>query len=302
VAYLSHQRATGFARSLQSSREFSASWRDYLASASYAHAPLLSFAGHRPTADMLFPGFVALGFGIGGAATGWRAGGRLREAAVLYTCVAILAAWLSFGPAAGLYGVLYSVVPGFAFMRAPGRFGLIVVFALAALAGSALSRVFARSRRSTPAAVFIGALAVAELIAPLRFPPVRPADEGYRVLATLPYGAVLELPVYSRKFGFLREGYMLNSTVHWMPLVDAYSDYIPEDFTANLEALGGFPSREAFAVLGPIGARYAVFHVDAYEPAARAALVQRLKIYEPYVQPRYVGERLWLYEIVDFPR
>ena len=63
--------------------------------------------------------------------------------------------------------------------------------------------------------------------------------------------SVLELPVYSRQFGFVREGYMLNSTVHWMPLIDAYSDYIPDDFTAHMEALAGFPTRDAFAVLEP---------------------------------------------------
>ena len=92
-------------------------------------------------------------------------------------------------------------------------------------------------------------LAHPELLAPLRFPTVRPPDDGYRLLATLPPGPLLELPVYSRQFGFVRESYMLNSTVHWMPLVDAYSDYIPEDFTAHMDALGGFPSLDAFRVL-----------------------------------------------------
>src|SRR5207245_8394730 len=147
---------------------------------------------------------------------------------------------------------LYSTVPGFTFMRAPSRFGLVTMFALAVLAGSGLAMLFATAKRVRVAAVVVLAVAIAELYAPLRFPPVRPPDEGYRVLATLPYGPVLELPVYSRQFGFVREGYMLNSTVHWRPLIDAYSDYIPDDFTAHMDALGGFPSREAFDVLEPI--------------------------------------------------
>ena len=302
VAYVSNHRGTGFARSLQSSREFSASWRDYLASASYLHASMLRVVGHRATADMLFPGFVALVLGGVGAAVGWRAGGRLREMAALYGGIGLLACWLSFGPAAGLYSVFYSAIPVFTLMRAPGRFGLIVVFALCALASIALAALFAKARRPAVVLMLVGAAAIAELMAPLRFPAVRPVDEGYRVLATLPKGPVLELPVYSRPFGFVRESYMLSSTVHWMPLIDAYSDYIPEDFTANMEALGGFPSREAFGVLAPIGARYAVFHVDAYDANARTKLGGRLKAFAPYLEERYAGERLWLYEIVGFPQ
>ena len=301
-AYLSLQRATGFARSLQSSREFSASWRAYLLSASYAHAPLLRLAGHRATADLLFPGFVALIFGSAGAAIGWRAGGRLREVTALYSGLGIFSGWLSLGPAGGLYGLFYAAVPVFSLMRAPGRFGLIVVFVLCVLAGIALASFFAKARSSGVVAAVVAGAAIAELMAPLRFPPVRPVDEGYRVLAALPPGPVLELPVYSRQFGFVREGYMLNSTAHWMPLIDAYSDYIPEDFTANMGALGDFPSREAFRVLAPIGARYAVFHLDAYDAKARARLIERLKTFAPYLEQRYAGERLWLYEIVGFPR
>ena len=87
-----------------------------------------------------------------------------------------------------------------------------------------------------------------------------------------------------------------------MPLIDAYSDYIPEDFTAHMEALGGFPSREAFAVLEPIHGRYGVLHVDVYSPDARAALERRLYEFAPYMKQWYRGDRTWLYEIVEYPR
>jgi hypothetical protein len=302
VPYSTHLWATGYTRSLESAREFSASWKDYFASAAYLHTPLLRMAGHRPTADMLFPGFVALGLGSAGAAIGWRAGGRLKETAIVYVSLALLAVWLSFGPAAGFYRALYAVVPGFTFLRAPSRFGLVVVFALSALAGIALAAWLARTKRPALGTAIVAAVAIAELTAPLEFPPVRPADEGYRVLASLPAGPLLELPVYSRQFGFVRASYMLNSTVHWMPLIDAYSDYIPDDFTAHMEALSEFPSREAFAVLEPIHARYAIFHTDVYTPEARAALIHRLTEFAPYLRERYRGESMWVYEIVEYPR
>lgn len=121
------------------------------------------------------------------------------------------------------------------------------------------------------------------------------------MLATLPSGPVLELPVYSPKFAFVREQYMLSSTIHWMPLIDAYSDYIPPDFVEQAEKLADFPSRDAFAVLAPMRARYAVIHADTYTDSARAALNDRLREFAPYLTRRYVGDRLTIYEIVGFP-
>lgn len=147
----------------------------------------------------------------------------------------------------------------------------------------------------------IAVVTFAELAVPFAFPRVPPVDEGYRVLATLAPGPVLELPIYSPQFAFVRETYMLSSTVHWMPLIDAYSDYIPPDFVTSAEAMADFPSRGAFAVLEPIHAKYAVYHPDKYDEAARAALVERLKEFAPYLQQKYAGDRLWVYEIAGFP-
>jgi hypothetical protein len=117
----------------------------------------------------------------------------------------------------------------------------------------------------------------------------------------MPPGPVLEMPVYSRRLQFARSRYMLSSTVHWMPLIDAYSDYIPPDFNSLLDALGDFPTRDAFAVLEPMKARYAVFHVDQYEPEALARLRTHLVEFSPYLRKQYADERVWLYEIVGFP-
>ena len=84
---------------------------------------------------MLFPGFVAASFGSAGLVAAWTARGRLREVAIVYGGLGVLAFWASLGPDAGLYRLLYAVVPGFSFLHAPGRFGVIVAFALCVLAG-----------------------------------------------------------------------------------------------------------------------------------------------------------------------
>jgi hypothetical protein len=298
--YLGLQQATGFNRSLDLARRWSADWRAYFASGSYAHAWMLNIIAHWN--DVLFPGFVALGFGVAGIAIGWIARGRLREASIVYGVIAALACWASFGPAGGLYSALYATLPVFSLMRAPGRFGLGVVLALSVLAGVAISAMLRKLPRPMLAAAVLMAATVAELRVPLRLQHVPPVEPAYRILAGLPRGAVIELPVYSRRFAFARTAYMLNSTAHWMPLINAYSDYIPKDFAEDLETLGNFPSREAFAILERDHAKYAVFHLGLYGDDARRDILMRLKQFERYLVRRYGDGRIELYEIVDFPR
>jgi hypothetical protein len=127
-------------------------------------------------------------------------------------------------------------------------------------------------------------------------------EQAYYVLASLPRGAVLELPVYSSRFAFVRTQYMLSSTVHWMPLVDGYSDYTPQDFYESMEALGAFPNREAFAILERDHVRYAVFHVNLYNGDVGRDLRTRLREFDRYLVRRYGDDWIELYEIVEFPR
>jgi hypothetical protein len=177
-----------------------------------------------------------------------------------------------------------------------------VTLALSVLAGVAISAMLRKLSRPTLAAIVLTAASATELRVPLSFPPVPRIEPVYRVLASLPRGAVIELPVYSRRFAYARTQYMLSSTVHWMPLVDAYSDYIPQDFAENAEALGGFPSREAFAILERDHARYAVFHLTLYNSVARRDVLVRLREFDRYLVRRYGDDRTELYEIVGFPR
>jgi hypothetical protein len=145
------------------------------------------------------------------------------------------------------------------------------------------------------------AIAAAESIEGLSLPPVPPLEPAYQALAALPPGAVLELPVYSNRFAFLRVRYMLASTAHWKPLVDAYSDYIPKDFLAIEGTLGMFPSRESLALLHPNGGRYAVIHLDSYRPEQKAALFERLHRFKHYLRGAYADDRILVFEVVGAP-
>jgi hypothetical protein len=46
-----------------------------------------------------------------------------------YGLSAVLAFWISFGPAAGLYRILFHVIPVFSLLRAPSRIGIVGVLA-----------------------------------------------------------------------------------------------------------------------------------------------------------------------------
>ena len=124
----------------------------------------------------------------------------------------------------------------------------------------------------------------------------------YRTLATLPPGPVIETPFYYIESMFpLHAKYMMNSTTHWMPLVNGYSDYIPPDFVQNVMTLAPFPTPEGLKLLKPMGARYALIHLYGYNESNRRDEELRLNAMREYLRLLYDGEGTRLYEIVAFP-
>jgi hypothetical protein len=296
LPYLTLQRTTGFHRTLEESRRFSAHLSAYLASSSYAHAWMLRFLP--PWREVVFPGFVTTTFGVAGL---WL-GRRSRETVAVYGGAAMLAFWASFGPAAGLYSVLYKRVPLFSWMRAPARFGLLVDFGVAVLAGVGLAVLFERRRRANLVFAALAAVTVAELIVPFRWPKALPIEPVYRVLAAQPSGPVIEMPFFERRMFFPRHAsYMLASTSHWMPLVNGYSDYFSPEFRRDAVALSPFPFPEAFRILQRDHVRYAVFHLNAYDEQTRSALRVRLDQFAPFLRLLFADTDTQLYEIIGSP-
>jgi hypothetical protein len=297
VPYAQLQQSTGFGRALEEATRYSADWRAYFASAAVAHRWMLPLLGRWN--EVLFPGFVALVGGLAGLAVGLTGPG-LRESAVLYGGLGAGMLWASFGPGAGLYTVLYQTLPPFTLMRAPARFGIVVTLALAVLAGIAVKVLLERVSRPTLVGAILAAVTAAELAFPLRFRQVPPTPPAYTMLASLPPGPVIELPFYSTNrelFGHAR--YMLNSTTHWMPLVNGYSDYIPPDFRDAAPTLRLFPSAESFKLLAAQRPRYAVFHMGLLGEE-RAALDARIQEFSRFLMPLHTEGDVHLYEIAGF--
>jgi hypothetical protein len=296
LPYVLLKRVTGFTRSLEDAQRFSADWRGYFASAAVAHSWMLRLLGHWKA--VAFPGFVALGFG---AAGGWMAWKTRRELFAIYGGLAAFAFWASFGPAAGFYTLLYHTIPLFAWLRAPGRFSVIVALALCVFAGIGIADLLRRVRRPVRLTAVLLAAAALESITPMRWRPVPPPNPVYRVLAMQPAGAVIELPFYYRRmelFGHVK--YMLASTAHWKPLVNGYSDYLPPDFMADRMTLATFPAPNALRLVEPGRVRYAVFHLDHYNQKNRDETLERIAAAAQYLRPLYADKDVRLYEILGY--
>jgi len=304
--FLDLQAESGFARSLEDSATYSADWQAWLASSAWAHRWLLPIMGHWN--EVLFPGAITTVLGVYGL---WRVmrrgdeGGGSRDVAGYYFLVALVSLWASFGPAAGLYTFLFKTIPVFSFLRAPARFGILV--ALAFTVGMAFA--IARLRRSTfgwRRTVITAApvLLVAELATlPLNFRTAPPVNNAYTMLANLPPGIVAEFPFFYRRTDFPQHAqYMVNSTYHWRPMVNGYSDHIPQDFRDIVVPVSSFPTRESFALLEQRRVRYAVFTLSGYDRRSREKLLQRIEQYGDYLQPLSRENDVWLFEIVAWPR
>jgi hypothetical protein len=298
LPYIRLQRVSGFRRELTDAVRYSANWSDYLASAAYAYQWLR--VRLPPWTEVSFPGIVILALGISGA---WIAGrSRRHELLIVYGGLTVLAFWASFGPPGGLYSALYEVVPLFAWLRAPARFGVVVNFGVSVLAGVAVAAWLQRARRPRLLTAALAAAAIGERAVPINMPQATPVEAVYRALATLPRAPVIEMPFFYPQVGlFQHTKYMLASTTHWMPLVNGYSDYIPPDFYQHVMTLAPFPSRDAFKILEPKEVRYAVFHMYGYNTENRHDVMTRLKEFEAYLRPLYIDDSARLYEIIGFP-
>lgn len=325
LPYLRMQDTTGFARTLDDSRAYSANLGAWLASSSWAHrwlVPYLQPPYMQNFSEVLFPGILAVVLGLWGAWIGLRGGVPEerhfsaaehpaaqprtipRDIVWLYVLVAVIAFWTTFGPKAGLYTFLYNTIPVFSFLRAPSRTGIVVTLCLVVLAAPALIKLMA-GRRSAMVFAALLALGTADLYrAPLRMREAPPLPHAYVTLAQLPRGPVIELPYWYERLAYPRHAeYMLTSTAHWQPLINGYSDHIPKDFRDTALPLSTFPSRESFAILERLGARYVVFHLDLMDPRTREKLVERVEVeYRDYLRPIEKDGQVWLFEIVGWPR
>jgi len=168
------------------------------------------------------------------------------------------------------------------------------------LAALALADVLKRARHPLFITAALFGVVVAEHAFPSPLMPVPVIAPAYSFLAMQPPGAVLEVPPFSnsREGRIERTRHMINSTAHWFPIVNGYSDFIPPDFSDNVAAYADFPSELAFSRIPP-GLRYVVFTLSHYQGDVRTALEAKLNASSARLRRVYADETTWIYEIVD---
>ena len=251
----------GLERGLVEIRQYSASWRDYLAAGGRLHYGLWSRALWEAGPTALFPGVTALVLaGVAVAAgTAWR---DVRPR--MWLAAGAAGVVLSFGPAVPGYVALSRVFPLLQGIRAPVRFGLLGLAAVAVLAGFGLSRLRAAWPRQA-AAVAAGAILLVTVEAwraPLGYVPALRVPAVYGVLAGYPDAIVAEFPLPNPEGIFHNAPYMLYSTAHWKPIINGYSGFMPASYQRHWEAARRFPQPEAIAALARIGVTHVVVHDD----------------------------------------
>jgi hypothetical protein len=262
-----------FGRALPEIARFSARFTDYLATGGTIHNS--TWSGQFFKADGLFPGVV--GFGL--AMTAVISGMALRDRrARMVLAFGVLCFALSFGPAFPLYGLLYKVFPPMAAVRGAARWGQMFLVAVALLAGFGLTAIERRLRRSWVLPVGLALVLVANveaLRAPFAFSP-DDTDRGvpaiFKTLDTPEPQVVIVFPFYPPREIFMNARYMLASTAFWKPMVNGYSGYMPTNYIAHTQNLGGFPDRRSVEYLKQLGVTRVLVDSRNVDPAALSRL------------------------------
>jgi hypothetical protein len=263
----------GMVRTLDHVREFSATLWSYAASGSIVHQALWSdrFQG----IDAYFPGGLVLALALFGIVYGWRTratsgdGPATRGRVKMLVAIGLAGVVLSLGTNTPVYGWLYRAFPPMNAIRAASRFGTLFLLAMAALAGCGLWQLRRRVHRPGLAAA-IGTIAVVLVNveacrAPIAYREFRGLPGLYTMLASEPGPVVLaEMPFYRPDAVFMNAEYVLNSTVHWRPLLNGYSGYLPGTYEQHAREFADFPAAVAIDAMRRAGVTHVMVHPSRY--------------------------------------
>ena len=86
--------------------------------------------------------------------------------------------------------------------------------------------------------------------------------------------------------------YMYFSIWHQKPMVNGYSDIVPEDFYKIMLPINDFPDAESFKLMQQYKVRYVLWRMPTYNAESRAVLEARFPPFMKYLKPIVAGEEL----------
>jgi len=190
---------------------------------------------------------------------------------------------------------LYLFVPPMRAMRVWARFGIVVMFSVAVLAGWGVERILARKGRSWVLAL-LGFVLIdfAVLPYPYGYTLVRgqPVDEW---LARQAHPSpVIHYPLEKTWFGWM----LYPTRIHGQPIAYGYGTFTPKAYRQAARTLARWPAAEAVDLLRRWGVRYVLVGARSYGtrwPALQKEMaaipgLQQVAVFED--RPLYRGDRL----------
>ncbi|HJU44503.1 MAG TPA: hypothetical protein VJ691_16875 [Vicinamibacterales bacterium] len=268
--YYEVHREHGLERSIEEVANYSAGWRDYLATGGRLHYDWWShrlFEGR----TALFPGLTALALAIAGAWTHWR-DVRVRT---LLACGAV-GILMSFGPALPGYALLHEYVPLIAGLRNAARWGWLTLASIAVLAGfGAHGAMGAKGAKGLVLAAMV-LVTVEAWRAPVGFTRFERLPRIYDRIAAERDVVLAEFPLYSGDRVSENGQYVLANTRYLRPLVNGYSGFQPPTYEERAKVLTRFPDPSAIAALRALDVTHVTVHRDAFRDRYGDAVLRSL--------------------------
>ena len=267
--------AAGASRPMEIVAQFSASPGGYLASTSRVHN-VWSSAFYTNDVNVFFAGVTALVLATLGVARGLRGSATERQRTLVLIALAVTGVVLSLGPATPVYRVLYDVFPPARGLRAAARFGYLYLLAIAIAAPGGVLWIADRIRRGTPsrrvvlvAAASLGLVTAEVWQGPVRATPFTGLPGIYRTLADTSSAVMLvEVPFYPADAAHEGGEYVVNATVHWRPVMNGYSGFIPGSYRRRAASFWFFPAPWAIDEVKKEGATHVMVHLEKFGPEA----------------------------------
>ncbi|HEY6066500.1 MAG TPA: hypothetical protein VIY96_10105 [Thermoanaerobaculia bacterium] len=291
LPYYRLAQTQGHTRSLETETLYFASHKDYVKPVWGSLASRIAgIENSLPRGRSLYLGSIVLGLAAIAVFRRRDTDRRERTAVFLLASLALVFLALSFGGWRTFHGRRFLLpfywlheLPGFNGIRAPSRFAIVADFAVVGLAAIGLAQLIrlAAARGGRPAAVTlaagVGIFALLERAPALPFAPGESVEVGreiphvYRWLAADSADArVLELPMLvgpgkREPWDVVPYRQVYFSTVHWKPIVNGTSGYLPPGYSDLTQEMRAFPAAPAIETLFDLPIDRVVVHRDLYE-------------------------------------